>query len=167
MEQFFIVPEGTKAYQHVKDYKANTAVVNDTVKQFLPEHGIEASQYYCTESQIYIVPTEKDVAEFKTQLAAEVSDGLRPFKKNSKVGKAWASMNVKVLSKPFVPFWFTGAMGKMKTRLFEVGDVVYCSIETAYEKPLKPNEEFKELKASEFWKIVEDSEQREGKGNEN
>lgn len=81
------------------------------------------------------------------------------WKENSKINKAWVKSledkEIKVRRKPMLAFYFT-IYGRHRTRLFAIGDELYCSIrsEYDYEKP----EWAKEIRASEFWKTVEDYE---------
>lgn len=49
----------------------------------------------------------------------------------------------------------------MSRRLFQIDGVVYCSLDGAADfSPLEP---LKEIKASEFWRTIEEYEERTGK----
>ncbi|WFR64172.1 hypothetical protein P9222_08345 [Paenibacillus amylolyticus] len=59
-----------------------------------------------------------------------------------------------MLRKPYVPFYFRGfGGGRIRSRLFEIDGTVYCSLD-----PFEgdPPEGFVEMKASEFFKVIED-----------
>ena len=47
--------------------------------------------------------------------------------------------------------------GKFKTRLFDIDDVLYCSIECGSVDDIECPEGMKRIKTSEFYKIVEDN----------
>ena len=105
--------------------------------------------------------SENDLMKFASQLRKDTySDGLRLFKKNSEVGKKWMALasEVKPQRKPRLWMYYHFLMGKMKTRLFRIDGTISCSIENdgQYEKP----DEFREIKASEFFKVIEDYEER-------
>lgn len=159
MEKYYIVTEKSSLHKSWFDYKANVGVVNELVKGFIAENGIEASEYYVSDTEIYIVPSEKDVEMFGNSLGATLDNGLRKFKKNSKICKAWvAALNIaklKVLRKPMVILYFRGIGGKYRSRIFDQNGVLYCSIDPA---DGKENEGLVEIKASEFFKIIEESE---------
>jgi len=47
--------------------------------------------------------------------------------------------------------------GKFKTRLFDIDDVLYCSIECGNVNDIECPEGMERIKTSEFYKIVEDN----------
>ncbi|MDB5052648.1 MAG: hypothetical protein JWM44_698 [Bacilli bacterium] len=159
MEKYYIVTEKSSLHKSWFDYKANVSVVNDLVKKFTAENGIESSEYYVSDTEIYIVPSEKDVETFGKSLGATLDNGLRRFSMRSKICKAWMEAlrvaELKVLRKPMVILYFRGIGGKYKSRIFDQNGVLYCSIDPA---DGKENEGLIEMKASEFFKIVEESE---------
>lgn len=154
MEKFFIVPKENSLYTTYSNYLDNMAEVNKVVKGFMADHGIEADQYYVNSEYFYIVPTENDKVKFGNCLAKAISNGLQHFKKTSKIGKAWKALKVTVLHKPMLGFYFKSAYGRHRTRIFKVGDTVYCSLEGDYDN-IEPNETMIEIKASEFHAIIE------------
>lgn len=161
MEKFYRIKKGSPLYSQYFEYIENTKQVNEVVKEFMVEHNIETHQYYASTDVLYIVPTAADLDKFDKVLSKNVGNGLRPFKKTSKINKDWVellkSKNLRVLGKPFLGFYFKVA-GKFSTRLFNIEEEVYASMSAGYDFPNPENEGFVEVKASEFYKIIEDAE---------
>lgn len=125
----------------------------------MKENGIEANGYYAADDALYIVPSEKDAETFKSLLGATIDNGLRKFKSNTKIGKAWVKAlkdaELSVARKPMVTLYFKGFGGKFRSRLFDQDGMLYCSLDpVSGEIPVG----FTEMKASEFFKIIEESE---------
>lgn len=160
MERYFIVTEKSSLHKEWFDYLENRKAVNDLVKQFVENNGIESQEYYVDSESIYIVPTEKDEEAFGNKLGAAVNEGLRKFKASSKVGKAWVQAlkdaNLNVMHKPRVIWYFKSLGGRFRSRIFDQNGILYCSLEPCADETPKG---FEEIKASEFFKIIEESEQ--------
>lgn len=156
MEKYFTVAPESKLYNNYFAYKANREEINELFKRFKIEQDIESRAYYVTDKEIYIVPTAKDSELFATILCQPVDDGLQKFKTNSKVGKAWVTLlqneSVSVIRKPMLIMYLNTVGGKFKSRLFDVGDKLYGSLDAA---ELNLPEGFIEMKASEFFTIIE------------
>lgn len=163
MERFYKIRKGSEFYKEYFDYLENTVNVNEVVKEFMATNNIDTSEYYPCTNVLYIVPTAKDVEKFDMVLSKEIGNNLRPFKKTSKINKAWVellkSKNLKVLEKPNLCFIFN-VCGKYSTRLFHIEDELYCSMKTHYAFESPEIEGFIEIKASEFFKIIEDEESK-------
>ncbi|MNR93664.1 hypothetical protein D3C72_247220 [compost metagenome] len=159
MEKFFIVTEESSLYKDWFEYKENRSRVREMVKEFTQTHEIESDGYFVTTDDIYIVPTAKDKETFGSVLCSPISDGLQKFKGNSKVGKAWAKIikeaGIKVEQKPRLIFYIRSQGGRYRSRLFDYNEAVYCSIDPA---PADNPHGFIEIKASDFFKIIEESE---------
>lgn len=67
----------------------------------------------------------------------------------------------KVVYRPYLPLYFDVLEGKCSVRLFKKNDIIYCSFST--DKDFKTPSGLKEIKGSEFYKAIEDNEQRETK----
>ena len=161
IERYFIISSDAQISKDLISYEENAAKVNEAMRKLSREVGIEGSEYYPGSDVLGIVPTENDLTKFASQLRKDTySDGLRLFKKNSEVGKKWMVLasEVKPQRKPRLWLYYHFLMGKMRTRLFRIDGTIYCSIENdgQYEKP----GEFMEIKASEFFKVIEDYEER-------
>ena len=158
MEKFFIVTEESPLRKEYLEFKLNQSAVNTFVKNFMPAQGIQTPYYSVSANTLYIVPQKADKEKFETQLC-KYSDGqgLRAFKKNSVVGKAWVSelqtAGLKVLWKPFVPFFFASFSGHCRSSILAVDETVYLQFDSEYgvETPAG----FVEIKGSEFYKAIE------------
>ncbi len=83
------------------------------------------------------------------------------FKKSSKINKMWVSLvkDIEYFEKPKLMFYFRFSGPRWSERLFHDGDKLYCSIES--EGEIFVPDFAIEIKASEFFKIIEDQEERE------
>lgn len=165
MEKYFKVTEEASLNRDYWSYVKNAKEVNELVKAFMAKHHIETNYYAPTDEKLYIQPTDADEKKFDSVLSQPIENGLRAFKKNSAIGKDWVkSLNekgLKVLHRPFVPMYFHGVYGHLRSRLFDINGTVYCSIEGEFSQ-LDTPKGFEEMKASEFFKIIEDSEENYG-----
>jgi hypothetical protein len=156
MERFFIVHEGTELHTDYFSWLENAKKVNKIVNKFMNEMNIETDKYHASESNFYIVPTAKDIETFGKYLTKPIEHRLRKFKSNSKINKRWLDMleeeKIRILRKPDVRFYFNSS-GRTRSRLFDIDGVLYTSIEP-YTGDVPKG--FTELKASEFFKVIED-----------
>lgn len=161
MERYFRVRSDSQLYNDYMSYRINSIIVNERVMKFFAEFGVESTKYIPGQDCLGIIPTDSDRLKFSTQLRKdEVSNGVCFFKKKSPVGKAWAILTaeLKPKCKPSPIFYVDGLIGRCRTRLFEIDKSVYCSIDSEVEF-IKPDF-LEELRASEFFKVVEDYEDR-------
>jgi hypothetical protein len=160
MEKYFIVSPKADLYKDYFKYIENRKAVHEHVKRFFDKHEIKAQYYDCLGNWLYIKPTEEDLKVFGSMLCQAELNGLRCFKENSKIGRAWAKSlqetNLKVLSKPQILLYLDHYIPRCRYRLFRVGTVLYGSIETDSEFTLP--EGFEEIKASEFYQKLEEIE---------
>lgn len=162
MKRYFIVKNETLVKQ-LKDFEIMKNKVDDTFKVFVEEYGIEATEYYQFTDQLRICPTENDIQKFKEQLKAD----KETFKKNSAISKAWVELcEVNKLNTPRKPVWelrdlICCGVYRFRSSLFSLNDEVYGTFEADSDFNL-PEEHFVELKASEFYKIVEDAQGKDG-----
>lgn len=135
-------------------------------QDLLHEFGVQATRYSFGREYFSIDATASDLKKFDGQFKKHKSDcGFCVFKKATPLGKEWKRRvaQIPVMHKPFVPDYFRNALGKMRTRLFDIDGTVYCSIEC--DKNFVPNDKLTEMKASEFFRIIEAQEEAEtGKG---
>lgn len=159
MERYFIVTEESRLHADWFAYKENRRDVERNFAKVREELGIESDAFYVTNEHFYIVPTEQDKKKYASVLCAPINDGLQKFKCNSKSGKAWVTAlkdaDLKVLYKPRLIFYIKNEGGKYRSRLFDIDGVVYCSIDPCQKEAPKG---FKEIKGSEFFKIIEEHE---------
>jgi hypothetical protein len=158
MEKFYIVTEKSDLRQRYLEYEKNLEEVNEVIKEFFEENSIKTDEYYCTSESLYIVPTNEDIELYEKMLKKPLDNDLREFKVKSKIATKWQEkLRGKILTvkqKPFLPTYFN-SYGKSRSRLFQIGDTVYCSYENGCE--FKNPEGFQEIKASEFYKLTEEN----------
>lgn len=161
MEKFYIAEEGSKLRGDYLGYVKNQEIVNGIINNFFEMHGIKASEYYANNDYLYIVATEEDKKKFEKQLC-KPKNGLYKFRDNSIISKAWIKTldknNIKVLSKPRIPFYFDNCCGRSLSRLFQIDGIVYCSFSAEWD--FEPKDRLREIKASEFFKAIEDYKER-------
>lgn len=157
MEKYFRIKDECRFKKDYFDYMENSKMLNDFIKEFFDKHDIETSKYYLSEEQLYIVPTESDVYKFDKQLNKPKDQGLRAFKKNSRVNKAFVNKlkenDLKILRKPQL-WMYIDFLGRMSTQTFIKNSEIYAKVETDY-KFIYSTEYFEEIKASEYYKIKE------------
>jgi len=159
MELYFSVNKDSELYKQWFEFDDNRKILNETYNEFCKKVGIESIKYAVAWNGLYIIPTEKDTELFGSQLQVkDHGDGAKRFKGNSKVYRAWIKRlkekNIEIVSKPDMWHYF-GAYGRSSSRIFddEKGNV-YCSITAeCLEKNFKG---VTEMKASEFYKVIED-----------
>ena len=157
MEKYFVVKNEVLAKQ-VKDFESMRKKVCDAFGEFAKEHGIETVLFYQNISQLRIVPSGNDIQKFVNQLKVD----KETFKKNSAINKAWVEFcKANELETPRKPVWelaslIDGHNYRFRSRLFSLNGEVYGSFEADVDFTL-PEEHFVELKASEFYKIIEES----------
>ena len=104
-----------------------------------------------------VVPTKKDTKKFESMLK-KTSYG--EFKKNAEISKEWIAGVEKIgrIQKPRLFYYFDLLGHRWRERLFHIGDKLYCSIESDGEVSVSGFA--LEMKASEFYKIIEESEEK-------
>lgn len=160
MTRYFQVSKANSLYRDFIAYQSNAKAVRELVKDFIATYAIESSAYWATDEALYIVPTVKDVSSHGSVLCSPIEEGLRKFKVNSRIGKAWVKaledQRLKILRKPIVSFYFRPfSSGRTRSHLFSVDELVYCSLDPCEGDPPVG---MIEMKASEFFKIIEDAE---------
>ena len=150
-ECYMTVKKGSLLYKDyfywIRDLEEARAVFGKVADTF----GIETSKFYLAKDRLKIVPTEGDKEKFKKDL---MKDG-ECFRKNSEMSKQWREgvAHLYHMVKPAPTFYIAEYVPKATTRLFEVGDVLYCSIETEYRISI-PDWAIP-MKASDFYKVLE------------
>ncbi|TCU69647.1 hypothetical protein EV204_1084 [Tissierella praeacuta] len=158
MEKFYIAEEDSKLRKDYLSYKEQSEQVRLIMKDFLTSHGIESKKYYVNKNTIAVVATNNDKEVFQRQLKKKDKEGLFFFKVNSKVHKDWIklieSTGLEIPNKPIMWDYFTSFYGRIATRLLDIDGQVYCSMKA--EGDFEPKDKLTEIKASEFFKTIED-----------
>ena len=159
MEQYFEITKESSHYKEYFDYLEADEACEKSVKSFLDENGIHTDYYAVFREALYIDDNPDNREKYGNQLMKHSVDGVVAFKKSSKIGRAWNELSIKGAYEPHVSFFFSDSSRSSRTRLFHVGEKLYCSID-CLERSTKVNtpQGFIEMKASEFFKIIEDAE---------
>lgn len=162
MEQYFEITKDSNHYQEYIDFQSKRKSAIKAIDSFSEAHGINSNGFMIWDGYFWVAATDDVVKKFSNQLRNIRYKGCCAFKKNSSIGKAFAESGITMPSKPFVPFFFPDCpgYGDFSTRLFEYSDRVYCSIAEPTLSALKSPTGFIEMKASEFFKIIEEAEGR-------
>ncbi len=154
MEKYYIVTTDSPIYKEYIDYKAMSEKVNTAFVEFAKEQGFETHEYYQSAERLYICPTDGDIDKFGKYFKKD-TPGL--FKKNSLPAKAWVNkckaLGLKSPHKPILSFEFR-VFGLTSSRLFMINNVLYASFKAYCDFDNLAG--FKELKASEFFKVIEE-----------
>lgn len=163
MEKYFEVKQNSDFYNKYFDFRDMSNKVNELFKQFALDNGIETKEYYQNTDRLVIVPTQADRIKFKGMFVAN-SD--TDFKKTAPMCKSWVSLckenGLKSPRKPSLAWDSNCKLGSYSTssRLFHIGEKIYGSIDNKCDADIELTDEFIEMKASEFWKIIEDAENK-------
>jgi hypothetical protein len=132
--------------------------------QFSKEYGIETIEYFAVTDKLVIAPTENDRKKFYRSFIKDdesAKAGIAAFKENSKYSKAWVQFckdnNIVAFVKPSVlPHIKLENAKSFGNALFHIKKQLYVYIETDGDIVGIPKG-FTELKASTFYKIMEDN----------
>ncbi len=161
MEKFYIVSNYSKLgidYIERLEYIKKISKIFD---DFSRKNEIETTEFYPIVERLWISPTENDCKKYSSQF---VLGETGKFKKNSVLSKEWTEFCKtnglrKTIHKPFVGFYFNNVFGDIRTRLFDVDNVIYCSV--SCQTNFTPTDGITEIKGSEFYKIIEKYENKE------
>lgn len=159
-DKYFRIKEGCLLYEDYFAHKADRKKIASVFTEVREKYGIETQEFYPSKKYFRIVPTNNDNKKFSDCLK-KTSYG--EFKKNSEISKMWIELikDIEHMEKPRLIFYFDLLGHYWKERLFDIDGVLYCSIESGGEVSTPDFAE--EMKASEFYKIVEDYEERNKK----
>ncbi len=157
MNKYFEIKPGCTLYQDYFAYKEDWSKVVKAFEKVCERFGIESRSLHINKDKFWIEPTEADSEKFSGMMK---KTNFGEFKKNSEPNKMWCDLvkDIDHFKKPKLIFYFN-LLGHRwwKERLFHIGEKLYCSIKSD-EEVLTPNFAI-EMKASEFFKIIEDHEE--------
>lgn len=157
MEKYYIVTSDSLIFKGYMDYREMSEKVNCAFKEFAEEYGFETHEYYQSVQRLHICPTDSDTERFGKCFKKD-TPGL--FKKNTPQARAWVNkcqaLGLKTACKPYLGFEFR-IYGRSRSRLFMIKDILYASFGTDCD--FKDPVGFKEIKASEFFKVIEEYEE--------
>lgn len=156
MNKYFEVKPDTALYEDYFAYLGNRKKVMDAFDRVCEEFGIESKSFYLTNRTFRIVPTDADWEKFSGMMK-KANDG--EFKKTSAPYKLWMSLvkDITPFNRPQLFYYMKDLIGRWRERLFDVDGKLYGSIESEREEEIETPEWAEEMKASEFYKILEES----------
>lgn len=158
MDKYFEIKPDCVLYKAYFAHKKDEPKIVSAFKEVCEKFGIETKEFYMKKDRFWIVPTANDREKFAGMMK-KTNDG--EFKKNSEVSKMWIGLvkDIENFDKPRLLFYFNLIGHRWKERLFHIGDKLYCSIESDGE--VSTPDFVIEMKASEFYKVIEEEENRE------
>lgn len=185
MERCFIA---TKESELLKDYKKYESLLSEQrklINDFFKEKGIESEEFLINGEGFYnvpfeehrksgislhILPTQNDIENFGAMLKKTNGyNGLRSFKKNSKIAKEFAQKCVerKIVINLYKPntgdhFDSIGLYG-YRQEAFIFNDETYVKIESDFLKKDDTPKGFVEIKQSQYCLAKEELEKRQHK----
>ena len=90
MDKYFEIEKGCKLYDDYFKWNEDTKKIRKVYNKFSSTYKIEAELFLPTKNMLFIIPTERDKDSFKTEFTKNYGEnGLRQFKCNSEIGKAY------------------------------------------------------------------------------
>ena len=164
MEKYFIVKNGTKLYN---DYITNSEVkekINNAFNEFSETNGITSDSYYQDATRLRIELNCNDMKKFGSQIKVNTNGD---FKKTSELNKKWVAMckdkNINSPRRIMIMDYIKCHSYKTSSRLFKLGDTLYGSLDNKTDEEFTLSDDYIELKASEFYKAIEDEKEKEMK----
>lgn len=155
MEKYFLVLPESKVYKDYMEYEKFVDIISKAFTDFADQNGIKATSFYTRTNILHIVPETEDIDRFGDSMS---KTELGRFKRKSELSRKWVAkckeLGLNEVNKPYIPFLFN-AVAQSSWRLFSVKNDVYCTYQSTsnFDVP----KDFKEIKASEFYKIMEDN----------
>lgn len=159
-DKYFRIKKDCPLYEDYFAHESDKKKIASAFTEVREKYGIETHGFYPSKEYFRIVPTSNDNKEFSDYLK---KTNYGEFKKNSEISKAWIDLakDIEHMEKPRLIFYFNLLGYHWKERLFDIDGVLYCSIES--DREVSTPDFAEEMKASEFYKIVEDCEERNKK----
>lgn len=160
MKRYFIIKKGSKIENKYKAYEKRVAYLCELFDEFTKMHNIEAVSFACTPYRLEIEPTEKDI-----ELFGEMFKKGKPgnFKQNSELSKAWIAFceenNANPPMKPYLIEYFDFSGFCFNSNIFRASeDCILAYAESNVVSVKSPYScDFKEIKTSEFYSILEEN----------
>lgn len=156
MDKYFEIKPDCALYKEYFAHEKAGEKIKAAFEQVREKFGIETKVFYLKKDRFHIAATDKDMEKFSGMMK---KGNVGEFRKNSAPSKMWVELvkDITHFERPQLLYYFSCLLGhRWKERLLHIGDKLYCSIESDGEV-LVP--EFAvEMKASEFYKVIEDAE---------
>lgn len=157
MEKYYVVNKGTKIYNDLKHHFDTENKIIELMKEFGKTHNIKSNEFYMSTKRLAIVPTKEDEENFGQYFLKGDKPGF--FKMNSPLCKEWVQLCKKEgLEYKHFPFFVTTLFKSPvggSYRAFELNGEIYFTYKS--DCNFVTPDDFTEVKASEFFKIMEDN----------
>lgn len=155
--KYYRIHENCPLYDDYFSHEADKKKIAKAFNEVREKYGIETHGFYPSKSYFRIVPTENDNRKFANYLK---KTNYGEFKKNSEISKYWIELakDIEHMESPELFFYFDLLGHRWKERLFDIDGDLYCSIES--DGDVSTPDFATEMKASEFYKIIEEYEGR-------
>ena len=158
MDKYFKVNEGSQLHTDYFLWKEGQKKIKEAVKAVCKTFGIETKEFYMTQDRFSIVPTEND---FKKYASVMKKSSYGEFKKTSAVSRMWVERvkDIEYFHKPRLFGYIHFNAYQWSENLFDIDGVLYGLLKDVNEVNLP--DFVVEIKASEFYKIIEDYEEKQ------
>lgn len=156
MEKFMEIHKGCSLYEDYFKWLVDREKMFDIFDEIKNKYGFEADSFYPSKYDFTIKPTDNDLEKFKGMFK-KTEYGC--FKKNTDISKEWrmAVSGLEHMERPRLIYYFRLLGHRWRERLFHIEEKLYCSIESNGD--VETPEFATEMKASEFYKIIEECEE--------
>ncbi len=157
MDKYFKVNEGCQLYTDYFSHKEDEKKIKEAFKAVCETFGIETKEFFMIQNRFCIVPTENDFKKFASVMK---KSSYGEFKKTSAVNRMWVELvnDIQHFNKPRLYNYIHFHSYKWSENLFDIDGVLYGCLKNVDEVNLP--DFVVEIKASEFYKIVEDYQER-------
>ena len=157
MDKYFKVNEGSQLHTVYFLWKEDKKKIKEAIQEVCKKFGIEAKEYYIRRDRLHIVPTQNDIEKFSDMMT---KNDYGVFKKTSEPSKMWIELvkDIQHFNKPRLFSYIHFHAHKWSENLFDIDGILYGLLKDVDEVNLP--DFVTEIKASEFYKIIEDYEER-------
>lgn len=158
MDKYFEIKPDCALYKEYFAHEKAGEKIKEAFNKVKEKFGIEATVFYLHKDRLRIAATDKDMEKFSGMMK---KDSAGEFRKNTVISKMWVELAKDIVhfERPKMIYYVPMIGHRWKERLFHIGEKLYCSIESDGEVTVP---DFTvEMKASEFYKVIEDAEEKE------
>lgn len=158
MDKYFEIKPDCALYKEYFAHEKAKERILEAFNRVREKFGIETTVCSLHKDRLWIKATDKDMEKFSRMMK---KDSVWEFKKNSAPSKMWVELvkDIAHFERPKMIYYVPLIGHRWKERLFHIGEKLYCSIES--DGKVSVPEFAVEMKASEFYKVIEDAEEKE------
>lgn len=169
MEKFFQIKDDCKLYNDYFAFIKMKTEMNNLFDEFTKIHQLSGQKFVISTNRLIMELNEQEQQTYANDLIKNQNykiHNIYAFKKNAKLCKKWIQLcekeNIKfILSKPMIGFYLNKNLFPFGQRLFHIGTNLYGSLDNKKDSDFELDDFLIELKASEFYKIIENFEERQ------